>query len=111
MAHSMRQASIALRLAGLAGASLPEREATYYLGLLISAYCHADAAEQARWFGDDIAFKAGTFELLGRNPAQASVFLVRRGSSHGSWPQRVRRIAALPAGLKQIQGFLSTHAQ
>jgi hypothetical protein len=53
MTHSMRQAVIALRLADLVGASLPEREATYYLGLLISSYCHADAAEQAQWFGDD----------------------------------------------------------
>ena len=111
MTHSMRQTVIALRLAELVGASLPEREATYYLGLLISAYCHADAAEQARWFGDDIAFKADAFDLLGKNPAQASAFLARRVSSHGSWPERMRRIAALPAGMKQIMGFLSTHAQ
>jgi len=48
---------IALRLADLVGASDRDREATYYLGLLMNVYCHADAAEQARWFGDDISFK------------------------------------------------------
>jgi hypothetical protein len=111
MTHSMRQAVIALRLADLVGASLPEREATYYLGLLISSYCHADAAEQARWFGDDIGFKAEAFELLGKNPAQAAAFLVRRIGSHGSWPGRVRRIATLPTGMRQIMIFFSTHAQ
>jgi len=47
MAHCMRQTVIALRLAGLAGASGRELEATYYLGLMMNVYCHADAAEPA----------------------------------------------------------------
>src|SRR6266705_6519866 len=47
MAHCMRQTVIALRLAGLAGASERELEATYYLGLMMNVYCHADAAEPA----------------------------------------------------------------
>ena len=29
----------------------------YYIGLLWNVYCHADAHEQVRWFGDDIALK------------------------------------------------------
>src|SRR3954449_6606416 len=57
MAHCMRQTVISLRLAELAGATEAEREATYYLGLMFNAYCHADAAEQASWFGDDIGRK------------------------------------------------------
>ena len=44
----MRQTVIALRLADLVGADAGDREATYYLGLLINTYCHADASEQAR---------------------------------------------------------------
>ena len=51
----MRQTVIALRLADLAGADQHDREATYYLGLMMNVYCHADAAEQALWFGDDIS--------------------------------------------------------
>ncbi len=57
MEHCMRQTVIALRLADLVGASDHDREATYYLGLMMNVYCHADAAEQAKWFGDDIGFK------------------------------------------------------
>ena len=64
MDHCLRQTVIALRLADLVGADRPQREATYYLGLMIGAYCHADADEQASWFGDDIEFKATGFELL-----------------------------------------------
>ena len=48
LSHCIRQTVIALRLAELHGASDAEREATYYLGLLANAYCHADATEQAR---------------------------------------------------------------
>src|SRR5262245_33205312 len=68
--HCMRQTVIALRLAHLADADERTREATYYLGLMTNTFCHADAAEQAKWFGDDIGFKAESFELLAMGPAQ-----------------------------------------
>ena len=67
MEHCLRQTVIALRLADLVEADAEDREATYYLGLLSNAYCHADASEQARWFGDDISFKADGYEVLAMN--------------------------------------------
>jgi hypothetical protein len=86
MAHCMRQTVIALRLAGLAGASGRELEATYYLGLMMNVYCHADASEQAKWFGDDISLKGDTFEMLDMSTARlvalaapVEVFARRRG--------------------------------
>src|SRR6478672_1963900 len=84
MDHCLRQTVIALRLADLVGADRPQREATYYLGLMIGAYCHADAAEQASWFGDDIEFKATGFELLDMDTAQVVGTILRRLSSHGT---------------------------
>src|ERR1700754_404743 len=96
MEHCMRQTVIALRLADLVGASASEREATYYLGLMMNVYCHADAAEQARWFGDDISFKGAAFDALDMSTAGMIAFLVRRISSHGSGMSRVRRLAAFP---------------
>ncbi len=112
LAHCMRQTAIALRLADLAGASEREREATYYLGLMINAYCHADASEQARWFGDDIAFKAAVYDILGMNTAQVVAFIVRRVVSHGSGLDRARRLAEFPrSGWKEVMDFLSTHAR
>ena len=58
MEHCIRQTLIGLRIAELLGLDEEGRTATYYVGLLDDVYCHADAHEQARWFGDDIALKA-----------------------------------------------------
>jgi HD-GYP domain-containing protein (c-di-GMP phosphodiesterase class II) len=111
MEHCMRQTVIALRLADLVGADDRDREATYYLGLLMNVYCHADAAEQARWFGDDISFKGDGFELLDGSTARMVSFLLRRVGSHGSGVARARRLAVFPvAGLKQMMSFLTTHS-
>ena len=110
MAHCMRQTVVALRLAGLAGASGRELEATYYLGLMMNVYCHADAAEQARWFGDDISMKSDTFDLLDMSTARMVASLVRRVGSHGSSTARAKRLAAFPvAGYKQVISFATTH--
>ena len=111
MAHCMRQTVVALRMAGLAGASDRELEATYYLGLMMNVYCHADAAEQARWFGDDISLKGDTFEMLDMSTARMVSFLLRRVGSHGSGVARARRLAAFPvAGVRQVVSFAATHS-
>ena len=35
----------------------PEREVVYFASMLAWLGCHIDACEQAKWFGDDQAFK------------------------------------------------------
>jgi HD-GYP domain-containing protein (c-di-GMP phosphodiesterase class II) len=111
LAHCMRQTVVALRLADLAGAGQRDREATFYLGLMMNVYCHADAAEQAAWFGDDISFKGDAFEMLAMNTPQIVSFLARRVSGHGTGLQRVRRLATLPTtGQRQVVSFLTTHS-
>jgi HD-GYP domain-containing protein (c-di-GMP phosphodiesterase class II) len=111
MAHCMRQTVIAQRLAARVGATDAEREATYYLGLLMNVYCHADAAEQAKWFGDDISFKGDTYDLVEMSTAQAVAYIVRRVGSHGTVAQRARRLAAFAAsGQKEVMAFLTTHS-
>jgi HD-GYP domain-containing protein (c-di-GMP phosphodiesterase class II) len=111
MQHCMRQTVIASRLATLAGADAGDREATYYLGLLLNVYCHADAAEQAAWFGDDIAFKRDGVAAYEMNTAQTIAFLLRRTASHGPAQARARRIAMFPvAGMRQVVAFTATHS-
>jgi hypothetical protein len=111
MAHSMRQTVIALRLASLAGATDYELEATYYLGLMMNVYCHADAAEQAGWFGDDISFKGDGVEILDMSTARTIAFILRRVGSHGSGLARAKRLAAFPAaGPALVVTFLTTHS-
>jgi HD-GYP domain-containing protein (c-di-GMP phosphodiesterase class II) len=111
MAHCMRQTVIAQRLAELVGASEAEREAAYYLGLLMNVYCHADASEQAKWFGDDISFKGDTYDMLELNTGQAIAFIFRRVGSHGTVGQRAKRLASFAAsGQKEVMAFLTTHS-
>jgi HD-GYP domain-containing protein (c-di-GMP phosphodiesterase class II) len=112
MDHCLRQTVIAMRMADLAGADAADREATYYLGMLVNTYCHADASEQARWFGDDISFKGAGFEMLSMSASQMAGLLLRSLSSHGSAKDKVRRVATFPvAGQREIQTWLTTHTR
>jgi HD-GYP domain-containing protein (c-di-GMP phosphodiesterase class II) len=111
MEHCMRQTVIGLRLADLVGASEPDRAATYYLGLLMNSYCHADAAEQARWFGDEIAFKADAVDILEMDTAQTIAFILRRVAGHGRGTERAVRLATFPSLARtQLATFLATHS-
>ena len=110
MEHCMRQTVLGLRLADLAGADQSEREATYYLGMLVNTYCHADASEQAKWFGDDISFKGDGFEVLGMSTTQMAALLLRKLTAHGSATDRVRRLAMFPvSGYREMERWLTTH--
>jgi HD-GYP domain-containing protein (c-di-GMP phosphodiesterase class II) len=62
MEHVLRQCLIALRLAERVGLDEQERAVVYYTALLVNVGCHTDAHEQAKWFGDDIALKAGKYD-------------------------------------------------
>jgi HD-GYP domain-containing protein (c-di-GMP phosphodiesterase class II) len=62
MEHVLRQCLISLRLAERLGLDSQARRDVYFAALCINVGCHADAHEQAKWFGDDIAIKAAKFE-------------------------------------------------
>jgi hypothetical protein len=96
MDHCLRQTVITGRLAVLAGADERDQATTFYLGLLMNTHCHADAAEQATWFDDDISFKSEGVETLGWNTVQILAFLVRRLASHGSSSARAKRLMTFP---------------
>ena len=55
--HVLRQTYIALHLAERLAMDEQEREVVYYASMLAWLGCHIDAYEQAKWFGDDQAFK------------------------------------------------------
>jgi len=112
MEPCLRQTVIALRLADLADADPADRESTYYLGMMVNSYCHADASEQARWFGDDISFKGDGFEVLTMSTPQVAAMLLRKLASHGSAADRVRRLATFPrSGQREIEIWLTTHTK
>src|ERR1700728_3315948 len=82
MEHVLRQCLIALRLAERAGLDDEARSVVYYTALLVNVGCHADAHEQAKWFGDDIGVKSGkyAYELGSVRGALAAMRLVGAGN-------------------------------
>ena len=110
MEHTIRKTALGLRLGDRIGLDGDDRVATYYVSLLDSVYCHADAFEQARWFGDDIGVKADTYEADSVS-AQSWWLLLRRLGSGESGLSRLGRVAAFPVkGLREVLGMLTVHS-
>jgi HD domain len=59
--HMLRSALIATRLADRLGLPRGQRDCIYYATLIMWIGCHADSHEYARWFGDDIAVRRGSY--------------------------------------------------
>ena len=111
MEHVLRQCLIALRLAERSGLDEQSRAAVYYTALLVNVGCHADAYEQAKWFGDDITLKAGkyTHELGSVRGALAAMRLVGAGN-----PPLYRFRLGLEfalSGHREVDGMISQHAR
>jgi HD-GYP domain-containing protein (c-di-GMP phosphodiesterase class II) len=111
MEHVLRQCLIALRLAGHAGLGEQDRAAVYYTALLVNVGCHADAHEQAKWFGDDITLKSGKYvhELGSVRGALATMRLVGSGNP----PLHRFRVGLEFAfsGHRQFDGMIAQHAR
>src|SRR5215467_1076604 len=111
MEHVLRQCLIALRIADRAGLGEQDRMAVYYTALLVNVGCHADAHEQAKWFGDDITLKSGKYahELGSLTGALATMRLLGAGNP----PLHRFRVGLEFAffGRRQLDGMISQHAQ
>jgi HD-GYP domain-containing protein (c-di-GMP phosphodiesterase class II) len=111
MEHVLRQCLIALRLASHAGLGEQDRMAVYYTALLVNVGCHADAHEQAKWFGDDIALKSGKYahELGSARGVLATMRLVGAGNP----PLHRFRVGLefAVSGRRQLDGMISQHAR
>src|SRR5579862_5131659 len=110
MEHVLRQSMIALRLAEVAGLDEGERSVVYYTALLVNVGCHSDAHEQAKWFGDDIAMKAGKYqhEMKSISGAVAAMRMIGSGNS----PLHRFRIGMEFAafGHRDLNGMIAQHA-
>jgi hypothetical protein len=82
MEHVLRQCLVALRLAEVLELYPETRAVVYYTALLVGVGCHSDAHEQAKWFGDDIALKAGKYDGSWGTLRGAARMLARIGSGN-----------------------------
>jgi HD-GYP domain-containing protein (c-di-GMP phosphodiesterase class II) len=110
MEHVLRQCLIALRLAERIGLDEQTRAAVYYTALLVNVGCHADAHEQAKWFGDDIALKSAKYdhELRSLRAAAAGMRLIGSGNP----PLHRFRIGLefAVSGHREVDNMINHHA-
>jgi HD-GYP domain-containing protein (c-di-GMP phosphodiesterase class II)/DNA-binding CsgD family transcriptional regulator len=110
MEHVLRECMIALRLADRIGLDEAERSTVYYTGLLVGVGCHADAHEQAKWFGDDIALKSTKYDHDFRSLRAAASMISLVGS--GNPPLHRFRVGLefAVAGRRDAEGMVARHA-
>ena len=111
MEHVLRQTVIALRLADRVGLDDESRSTLYYSSLLVNVGCHADAHEQAKWFGDDIALKSTKYQHDFRSLAGMVSGLRAIGS--GNPPLRRLRVGLAFAfgGHREVDAMIEQHAE
>ena len=111
MEHAMRQSLLAVRLAERMGLDTRQRAVVFHSSLVAWVGCHVDAYEQARWFGDDRAFKAEARDVdLGRS-VEATAFLLRHlGAGQPAW-DRARRGVTFLGGAGFVSSMFGNHWQ
>src|SRR5215470_4142223 len=110
MEHVLRECIIALSLAERLDLDEAERSTVYYTALLVNVGCHADAHEQAKWFGDDIALKSGKYDHDSRSLRAAAATMSLVGS--GNPPLHRFRVGLEFAisGRRDFDGMIARHA-
>ena len=110
--HGLRTCLLALELAELAGLDAEQLEDAYYLGLLHSIGCTADAPVTARAFGDDRAHKAAYTLIDAGRPPEILSYLWRNVYPTAPTPQRLRAfVSALTAGPEFARVNLRSHCE
>jgi len=106
MEHLLRAWRIAAGLATHVGMPEADRESLFYVAMLAWVGCVADAPEVAATFGDDIAFRAESYDVdLAGLPAMG--FFIGHAGAGGSPAHRLRIAASMVAngGIRIAQGM------
>src|SRR5262245_22037342 len=109
MEHVLRAWHISARLGERMGLDERQRADLYYVALLAWVGCVADTYEVATWFGDDIAFRADSYEIdLAGLPMLG--FMLRHVGAGAPILQRVRLAGSLFAtGGQAVRRGLISH--
>jgi HD-GYP domain-containing protein (c-di-GMP phosphodiesterase class II) len=110
MEHVLRQCLIALRLGERIGLDEDERAVVYYTALLVNVGCHTDAHEQAKWFGDDIAFRSGKYDYEFRSVRGAIAGLKKFGAGNPALLRFRLGLEFAVSGRRDVAGMIAHHA-
>jgi hypothetical protein len=108
--HVLRQTYIALHLAERLGMDGEQREVVYYASMLARLGCHIDAYEQAKWFGDDQAFKHDAAYVDDGDALRSVAFLLRHIGDGRPLAERVKAgVGFLADGRHDLEQMYMNH--
>ncbi len=93
--HMLRSAVIASRLAHRLGLDRHQQDTVYYTTLVMWIGCHADSAEYAHWFGDDIAVRRDAYLVDWSGLPYLRFVVGNLGRGESLPPRRMRTMAEL----------------
>jgi hypothetical protein len=111
MEHVLRQCLIALRLAERVGADEQTRAVVYYTALLVNVGCHTDAHEQAKWFGGDIALKAGKYDFEPNSMRAKTSALRLLGAGRPPLHRLRLGLAFATSGYRELKEMFAHHTE
>jgi HD-GYP domain-containing protein (c-di-GMP phosphodiesterase class II) len=109
MEHVLRECVLALGLGERFGLDAGECSIVYYVALLAWVGCHADAFEQARWFGDEIAAKADLYDIDVVGVDKARFVMRHVGGGEAGLARARTALQFLTAGRVAMESMHSTH--
>lgn len=111
MGHVARSCLLAQRLGAVVGLPDDQRRHLFHVTLMGWLGCIADSHDAAAWFGDDIDYRAGVYDVDLR-PLPFLGYLLRRVAPEEPALRRVSRGAQLVAtGARAVQDSLRAHCQ
>jgi hypothetical protein len=109
MEHMLRSCLIALRLADAVGLDPARRSVVYYADLVAWIGCHADSHQLATLFGDDLAFRAETYQRDQTEPGYKSALLSHVGEGQSIWRRGQQLGSFLLSGGGQMANLVQSH--
>lgn len=110
MGHVARSCVVARRLAARSGLPEQQHSVLFHVTLLGWVGCIADSHEAAAWFGDDIIYRGGVYDLDMR-PLPFLGYLLRHVDGETAAIRVGRRTALVATGARGVQDSLRAHCQ
>ncbi|QGH69772.1 HD domain-containing phosphohydrolase [Pseudactinotalea sp. HY158] len=109
MEHMLRACVLGSGLAERLGLPTEQRDRIFYASLLAWIGCHADSPELSALFGDDIAFRAGTYAVdkHGLPLVRFSLHFLAAGAGAGTRAVRSARFLAM--GGRPLRDLIRSH--
>jgi HD-GYP domain-containing protein (c-di-GMP phosphodiesterase class II) len=109
MEHMLRSSLIATRIAELMGLDAQQRATVYYANLVGWIGCHADSHELSALFGDDIAFRADTYDVDMAGLPFLRLMVNHVGRGLPAWERGIRSAAFVLTARNQVAKLINSH--